>query len=174
MRRAIAALLLLTAACNDDANLAAVPPPVAMTETALGYFCQMDVLNHDGPKGQIHLSGFPAPLWFSQVRDGIAYIKSAERSAEVTAFYVNDMAVATNWSDPGPSNWVNAQDAYFVIGSDAIGGMGAPELVPFRRAGDAEAFAARRGGVVKTLSEISAETVLSPVDIAHQALGTAS
>jgi len=53
-----------------------------------------------------------------------------------------------------------------VIGSDATGGMGALELVPFQRAVDAEAFAAQRGGQVLRLAEVADEAVLSAVPIA--------
>ena len=62
-------------------------------------------------------------------------------------------------------NWVDGSDAFYVVGSDAVGGMGAPELVPFAKWDDADAFAKKRGGAVKTLHEIAAEDVLAPVNL---------
>ncbi len=165
MRVTALLLCLLLAACDDDAR--DVPPPIAMSEEALGYYCQMNVLEHDGPKGQIHLAGFPMPIWFAQVRDGIAYVKSGERSADILAFYVNDMGAAGAWNDPGADNWIDANAAHFVVGSGAVGGMGAPELVPFASAADARAFADRRGGTVKRLDQIDPADVLGPVDISQ-------
>ena len=165
MRILLAGALLFLAACNDEVR--DVPPPLAMSADALGYFCQMDVLNHDGPKGQIHLAGFAMPLWFSQVRDSLAYIKLGERTADITAFYVNDMGKADDWRNPGAGNWLAAEAAFYVVGSDAVGGMGAPELVPFGARSDAEAFALSRGGTVKRYADIARNDVLAPVEIGH-------
>lgn len=53
---------------------AALPEPVELTAQAVVHYCQMNLLEHAGPKGQIHLSGLPAPIFFSQVRDVIAYL----------------------------------------------------------------------------------------------------
>ncbi len=155
---------LFISACGDE-EFSELPLPVDLSASALGYYCQMDLLEHEGPKGQIHLSGLPMPIWFSQVRDGIAYIKSAERTADIVAFYVSDMAKATSWSSPGKENWVDANRAFFVDGSDARGGMGAPEFVPFATIDSAQTFAKNRGGKVLKLVDIKPQTVLRPVDI---------
>lgn len=163
--------LALAAGCTQEASQTDKPEAIALTEEAAGHYCQMVILDHEGPKAQAHLAGLPAPLWFSQVRDGIAYLKSPEQSAELQVLYVNDMGVAKSWNDPGENNWIDAQSAYFVVGSDAIGGMGAPELAPFSDWEKAEAFAARRGGTVMRLEEIPAEMVLSPVERAAAPLG---
>lgn len=170
----ILAACLGLAACQDETRLAQVPQPIAMTEEALGHFCQMHIIDHEGPKAQVYLEGHPAPLWFSQVRDGIAFLKSEERSARVVAFYVNDMGAAESWAVPGSGNWIPGDASHFVIGSDAIGGMGAPEVVPFSDPQAAAAFAQERGGSVKSLADIPAETVLSPVEAHHHAGGSAT
>ncbi len=167
MKRLIPIALLLavaSAGCTDATSEARKPEPIALTEEAAGHYCQMVILEHEGPKAQAHLAGFAAPLWFSQVRDGIAYLKSPEQSAELRALYVNDMGVAASWTEPGIDNWIDAADAHFVVGSDATGGMGAPEIVPFSDAERAAAFARERGGTVMRLDDIAAETVLSPVE----------
>ena len=151
MKRLIPIALLLavaSAGCTDATSEASKPEPIALTEEAAGHYCQMVILDHEGPKAQAHLAGFAAPLWFSQVRDGIAYLKSPEQSAELRALYVNDMGAAASWTEPGIDNWIDAADAHFVVGSDAKGGMGAPEIVPFSDPERAAAFAggARRNG----------------------------
>ncbi len=156
-----AALLALTA-CKDEDERAALPPPVAMTGDALGYYCQMAMTEHPGPKAQIHLRDAPAPLFFSQVRDAIAYQRMPEQSAQIVVIYVSDMSRAPSWDDPGAENWIPADEAFYVVGSDAVGGMGAAEVVPFSRREDAQAFAAQRGGRVVRLSGIADSDVLTP------------
>jgi len=79
---------ILLAGCSSEAAVQATPDPVALTEEAAGHYCQMVILEHDGPKAQMYLAGMQNPLWFSQVRDGLAYIKSPEQSAEILVLYV--------------------------------------------------------------------------------------
>lgn len=160
---ALAGLLAL-AACNEE-DVASRPAPVAMTEAALGHFCQMNLMEHPGPKAQIHLDGLPDPLFFSQVRDAIAYQRMPEQSHAIAAIYVSDMAAAPSWQDPGADNWLPAREAHFVVGSDAVGGMAAPELVPFSDERAARAFSAERGGTILTLQEIPDSDVLTPVEL---------
>ncbi len=155
----LAALLALTA-CKDE-DRAAIPQPAPMTDEALGFYCQMTLGEHDGPKGQVHLKGALAPLFFAQVRDAIAYQRMPEQSEEIVAIYVSDMSRAPSWQDPG-ENWVLAEEAFYVLGSDATGGMGAQEIVPFSLRADAEAFAAEHGGQVVRLADIPDAAVLAP------------
>lgn len=172
MNRALALLLplALLMGCKDDVASLAIPEPLVLTEEAAGHYCQMVILEHQGPKGQVHLAGFPAPLWFSQVRDGIAYLKSPEQTAEILVLYVNDMGKAVSWQEPGEDNWIDATTAFFIVGSDAIGGMGAPEIAPFSDRAKAEEFKNLHGGEIMLLAEIPAELVLSPIEFDTGAL----
>ena len=162
MKRLALALLLL-AGCGEEE--AALPDPVRLTAEAVGHYCMMTVLDHDGPKAQIHLEGILEPLFFVQVRDALAYAKGPERSAELRAIYVSDMGAAPSWAEPGPDNWVLAQGASFVVGGDVRGGMGAPEIVPFSSAEAAARFAGRHGGKVRAFADIPDDAVLAPVEI---------
>ncbi|TMV03371.1 copper resistance protein CopZ [Ruegeria sediminis] len=164
MKRFALIALVALAACKEE-QAAAPPPPVDLTEAALSYFCQMNVAEHGGPKGQIHLEGHPAPLFFAQVRDMLAYLASPERDAEITAIYVSDMGAAASWQTPGISNWVLADGAVFVVGANVAGGMGAPEVVPFADPEAAQSFVTRYGGAVLPLSDIPDTEVLGPVDL---------
>lgn len=175
MRSAIITAILLplvfVIGCKEEIAKGELLEPFALTEEAAGHYCQMMILEHQGPKAQVHLAGFPAPLWFSQVRDGIAYLKSPEQTAEILVLYVNDMGQAVSWTEPGPDNWIDANTAYFVVGSDAVGGMGAPEIVPFSDEAVAQEFIRDHGGKIMQLADIPAELVLSPVDFDTSALG---
>lgn len=163
MKRLCLIVLVALAACKED--VAEAPDPVDLTPDALSYFCQMNIAEHGGPKGQIHLKGHPVPLFFAQVRDMVAYLKSPERDADITAIYVSDMGAAPNWNQPGISNWIKADGAIFVVGSNVAGGMGAPEIVPFADRDAAIAFSDRYGGSTMPLPEIPEDEVLGPVDL---------
>lgn len=172
MKLALAILAALALAACEEETAATVPDPVPLTAEAVGHFCQMNLLEHPGPKAQVHLEGLPGlPLFFSQVRDAVAYQRMPEQSAAITAIWVSDMARAISWEEPGADNWVRADLAVYVVGAAVPGGMGAPELVPFSDRVAAEDFAARHGGEVMALAGITDEMVLAPVEFALDANG---
>lgn len=143
-------LLLLITACEKTQTVEA-PPAQTLSREANGYYCLMTVINHDGPKGQIILSDKQEALWFTSVRDTIAFTLSPEEPKNVAAIYVNDMSDA-DWDNPGVDNWIDAHDAWFVLGSNLAGGMGAPEAVPFSTKEKAALFASKQGGSVYTFA----------------------
>ena len=156
--------LLAIAGCKEEvAN--AVPDPTPLTQEALSHFCQMNISEHGGPKGQIHLAGLTQPIFFAQVRDLVAYVKMPERDAQITMVYVSDMGVAESWNQPGIRNWIAAENAIFVIDAGVAGGMGAPEIVPFADQSSAEAFIATYGGHAVTFGQIPDGSALGPVDL---------
>jgi len=160
----LALSLLALAACREDST-ATLPQPVAMTAEAVGHYCQMNLLEHPGPKAQVHLDGLPWPLFFSQVRDAVAYQRMPEQSHMISVIYVSDMgAQGASWDDPGAENWIPAASAHYVVGASVEGGMGAPELVPFASRSDAEAFTRENGGQVMALTDIPDSEVLAPVE----------
>lgn len=158
----ILALCLALAACREE--VVQDTTPVELTAETLGHFCQMNLLEHPGPKAQVHLEGMPGtPLFFSQVRDAIAYQRLPEQSHPILAMQVNDMsAPGATWDDPGQGNWIDANDAFYVLGSAREGGMGAPEAVPFGTEAAAQAFAMQEGGTVMRLAQIPDTLVLAP------------
>ncbi|MDO5614304.1 MAG: nitrous oxide reductase accessory protein NosL [Paracoccus sp. (in: a-proteobacteria)] len=160
MKRIALIALLAVAACRTET--AELPGPVDMTETTIGHFCQMNLLEHPGPKAQVHLKDVMFPLFFSQVRDGIAYQRMPEQSHEIVTMYVSDMGVAPDWADPGAANWIPADDAFYVVGSRLVGGMGAAEMVPFGNEDAAQAFVALNGGEIRRLDQIATRDVLAP------------
>ncbi len=132
----------------------------------------MDLLEHPGPKAQVHLEGYEGmPLFFSQVRDAVAYSRLPEQDGVILAIYVNDMgAPGATWEDPGITNWIPLDSAHFVVGSEMEGGMGAPELVPFSDLDAAAAFAAQKGGSVMALAAIPDSQVIAPVALQSDAI----
>lgn len=160
------AVLLLLVACDRSAPAAPPPAAVEVSDDATGYYCGMLLADHEGPKGQIHLASRSAPIWFSSVRDTIAFLRLPEEAKDVAAVYVNDMGRAKRWDQPEAGTWVDARAAWFVVDSSMRGGMGAPEAVPFATQAAADTFRARHGGRVVRLDDIPDAYVIGPVDLA--------
>jgi copper chaperone NosL len=162
----LAALAFATLAggCDSRSPASPPPPPAEVQADSTGHYCGMMLADHEGPKGQIHLASRERPVWFSSVRDTIAFTRLPDEPRDVTAVYVNDMARAKRWEQPEPGAWVDARQAWFVIESDRRGGMGAPEAVPFSDAAAAEAFRATHGGRVVRLGDIPDSYVLGAGD----------
>lgn len=152
---------LALAGCDDDT---AKPAPQTLTDAAIGHYCGMMLTEHEGPKGQILLKGQDEPVWFSSARDTITFTLLPEESKDIAAIYVSDMGAAPNWAEPGVDNWTDAKTATFVIESDAAGGMGGVEAVPFADKAKAEAFAAAHGGEVVAFDAIPPDYILGAGD----------
>jgi copper chaperone NosL len=168
-RAAFATLLLATTLTACDAeDVAEAPPPAEVAGDVTGYFCGMLLVEHGGPKGQIHLKSRDKPVWFSSVRDTVAFTLLEEEPKDIAAIYVNDMGRATSWEQPEPGTWIEAQQAWFVIDSRRVGGMGLPEAVPFGTEDAAAAFAGANGGRVVRLADIPADYVLGTPELPAQ------
>ena len=158
-RLSVLLFVLLLAACEKN-QIVEAPPAQKLTRDANGYYCLMTVVNHSGPKGQIILTDKSQSLWFTSVRDTIAFTLSPEEPKNIAAIYVNDMTEA-NWDNPGADNWIDARNAWYVLGSDRSGGMGAPEAVPFSTKENAELFSSAQGGSVYSFESIPQEYILA-------------
>lgn len=162
---AIVTALCLTLAACEDKKAEVKPVPFHLTEEAIGNYCGMNVLEHAGPKGQIILKGYPDPVWFSSVRDTIAFTMLPDEPRDISAIYVSDMAKTENWDNPGADNWVDAQEAFYVIGSKKRGGMGTDEAVPFSTKEAAEAFIGKNGGNIVSFKDIPQTYILGSGDM---------
>lgn len=167
-------LSFILGGCSEQDTKVEIPNAIAMTEEAVGHYCNMNILEHEGPKAQIHLKNIEFPIWFSQVRDAIAYTRLPEETFEAVAIYVHDMSKADSWAEPGDDAWIDIKQAFFVINSNTIGGMGAPETIPFGSEENAMEFVSKNGGSVVELADIPDKYVLGPVDISisHQPTGS--
>lgn len=172
-RLALLALCAFLAACQQDEAQDTTALP--MTAETTGFFCQMNLLEHPGPKAQIHLEGYPAmPIYFSQVRDGIAFLRLPEKLAPVLKVWVSDMgAPGASWEVPGEANWIAAEDAVYVLNSRREGGMGLAEVVPFGDPARARDFAAEWGGEVVAWDAIPDSVIAAPAEAEDTADGSA-
>lgn len=164
-------LIFFLAACEKNQSVE-MPAAQELTREATGYYCLMTVVNHGGPKGQIILSNKPEALWFTSVSETISFVRSPEEPKNIAAIYVNDMSHAdihindvsdANWNVPGINNWINAHEAWYVVGSNRVGGMGAPEAIPFSTKEKAKLFAEQQGGKIHKFAEIPQEYILHSI-----------
>ena len=165
---------LILSGCNDQKIAEAPPQPQEMTASDIGHYCGMNIMEHPGPKGQIILASRKEPVWFSSARDAISFTLLPEEPKDIRAIYVSDMAKAPDWDEPGTTNWVDAKQASFVIGSRVKGGMGGEEAVPFSDKGAAEKFAAENGGRVVAFTDVPKDYVLGGTAETTSSMGQGS
>ncbi len=150
--------------CHDSNVSRTLPSPVEPTEASVSHFCGTLLVEHPGPKGQIFLRGHKEPVWFSSVGETVAYTMLPEEPAGILAIYVNDMARVTNWAQPEPGTWVEARNAWFVLGSNLHEATGMSdtdrEPIPFSDKTSAMRFAKEHGGRVLRFSDIRQDDVL--------------
>uniref|UniRef100_UPI00333EC6C5 nitrous oxide reductase accessory protein NosL n=1 Tax=Castellaniella defragrans TaxID=75697 RepID=UPI00333EC6C5 len=160
--RLIGAALLaaVLAGCGGEQTASAPPPPVAITDEAIGHYCSMNLYEHIGPKGQILLRDRDIPVWFSTIREVFAYTILPEEPKAIVAIYVQDMGRAGADGNPPDDAWIDARTAHYLIESSVVGGMGAPDALPFSRLEDAQSYAARYGGRIVGFKDMPEDYIL--------------
>ena len=163
MKKLFTALLLATAlaACGGESSNTAAnkPQPQAISDAAKGYYCTMNLPEHNGPKAQIFLESKPSePLWFSTVTQIFNFVRHPGEPKDIAAIYVTDMSDATaeDWEKPITTNakWIDARTAHYVIESRYIGGMGTQDAIPFSDMAKAQAFVAKNGGRLVSFDDV--------------------
>jgi len=155
-----AGVFLMLSGCSPSMEAGAPPAARPITEDAVGYFCSMDLMEHEGPKGQIFIRGQADPLWFSTIRQTLAYTLLPDSPKGLDAIYVTDMGVATDLRQPGPETWIDARRAYYVAESRQIGGMGGEDPLPFGTREQAETFVDTHGGHIFAYEDIPEDYIL--------------
>ncbi|MEH6442738.1 MAG: nitrous oxide reductase accessory protein NosL [Oceanospirillaceae bacterium] len=146
------ALLPLLMACNDNEQTAMVQRAVAIENSDECHLCGMIITNFPGPKGQLYSKGIEGNLKFCSTRDMFAFIVDPENQHNIQQVFVHDMAI-TPWDHPDEETYIDAKEAFYVIGHNKKGAMG-PTLASFAKRSDAEAFRALEGGKIFTFAEI--------------------
>jgi copper chaperone NosL len=160
MKTAVLFIAIVLAACSQQQQ-EIKPLPQLSSRDDVGYFCGMIVEDHQGPKSQLFLAGNEDPLWFTSVRDGIAYTLLPGESGVTSAFYVTAMD-KSDWNHPEKQGaaWIEARSAWYVIDSDKKGGMGMAEAIPFAEEEAAKGFVEEFGGRPVRLSRIPEAYIL--------------
>ena len=153
-------ILLSVLGCNPAKQ--SVQPLEPGPQTA----CTLDgMLLHDfpGPKGQIHYADGETDFFCDTLEMFSIYLKPEEQR-RTTAIFTQDMGQA-DWKAPR-GHWMDARQAYYVLGSDMTGSMG-PTLASFARLNDAQDFSKKHGGKVLRFDQITPEMVTLNGGVVH-------
>jgi len=140
------------AACNKPAA------SVAPQEITVGTSCSLDgmtLADFPGPKGQIHYAS-GKPDFFCDTVEMFSIYLQPEQKKRITGIFTQDMG-KTDWEKPR-GNWIDAKQAFYVLGSKKTGSMG-PTLAAFARQQDAENFANGFGGKVLRFDQVTPDMV---------------
>ena len=154
-------LIFFLVAC-ENSSPRQVYEPQAVTRDAIGYYCNMIVEDHAGPKGQILLTGAEKAIWFTSARDAVAFNLLPGESKNIAAFFVTAMDDA-EWNHPEKqlNSWIHAKSAWYVINSKQLGGMGQMEVIPFKQEQSASNFVNEYGGEVVSYIDIPENYILA-------------
>ena len=145
-------LVAVLAACNKPAV------PVVAQEITAGTSCSLDgmtLADFPGPKGQIQYTT-GSPDYFCDTMEMFSIYLQPEQKKRVAGIFTQDMA-KTSWEKP-QNNWIDAKQAFYVVGSKKTGSMG-PTLASFALQQDAEKFAKEFGGKVLPFNQVTPDMV---------------
>jgi copper chaperone NosL len=144
--------MLALIACNRPAE------PVAPQEIKAATACSLDgmvLADFPGPKAQIHYAT-GEPDFFCDTFEMFSIYLQPEQKKRITGIFTQDMGKA-DWDKP-TGNWIDAKQAYYVMGSKKNGSMG-PTLGSFAHQQDAESFAKQFGGKVLRFDQVTFDMV---------------
>lgn len=144
---------ILTACSPGKAKL---PPPRKVTSTTTSKLCGMFLKQYPGPESQIiYRNG--KTYFFCDTVELFEWIHLKSVAVRVPlVMYVQDMA-HNSWEHPD-DNFINAKNAYYVIGSKRMGCMG-PTFVSFSSRTAAGKFIEKYGGKIYKFNEITVKMI---------------
>lgn len=145
-------LLTMLSACNKQDS------SVRPKEITVGTSCSLDgmtLADFAGPKAQIHYAT-GEPDYFCDTVEMFSIYLQPEQKKSITGIFTQDMG-KTDWEKPH-GNWIDAKQAFFVLGSKKTGSMG-PTLATFALQHDADQFAKAFGGKVLTFDKVTPDIV---------------
>ena len=143
------------AACGEAERSA--PTAVAITESTSCALDGMLLAHFPGPKAQVHFEGSEFPEYFCDTVEMFSIYLRPEQARLVRAIYVQDMGKA-DWDTPR-GHWIDARAAFYVVGADARGSMGAT-IASFAQQGEATHFSREHGGIVLRFDEVTPDMVV--------------
>lgn len=147
------AATLALAACGDSP----APADSAGLEPHADASCALDgmlLADFPGPKAQIRYAGQSAPDFFCDTVEMFHLYLNPEQVRAVEGLYVQDMGAA-DWDAP-QGHWIDARQAWYVVGSKRRGSMG-PTIASFATQAHAQRFAEEYGGKVYPFADITAD-----------------
>ena len=144
--------VMLAGGCGDQ------PAAVRPQDITQATVCALDgmlLMDHPGPKAQVHYDQGP-PDFFCDTKEMFAIYLRPEQRKRVVGVFTQDMGKA-DWNRP-EGHWIDAKAAFYVFGSSRHGSMG-PTVASFARAEDAQAFAKKHGGKVLRFEGVTLDLV---------------
>ncbi len=158
----IFSVMFLSACFTSEETQESSHTPVVLESTDECHLCGMLITHFPGPKGELFRKEVSAEeskkaRKFCSTRDMFSYYLDPEHKRNVTTVLVHDMSKSP-WNTPNDDYFINAKNAWFVVGSEKRGAMG-KTLASFSMKPDAEAFAQEHGGVVIAFEQITLSTL---------------
>lgn len=150
----VALAVIALGGCGKSADEGGAAGP---HEIAASTSCSLDgmlLADYPGPKAQIHYANRAEPDWFCDTVEMFNVYLNPEQVRVVRVMYVQDMG-KTDWDNP-LGQWIDARQAFYVVGSKRHGSMG-PTIASFAQRADADRFAAEYGGKVYPFAEVTAD-----------------
>jgi copper chaperone NosL len=144
-------------ACNEDPTEQIINQAVAIEKSDGCHLCGMIIEGFPGPKGQLFNKTSYISHKFCSTRDLFGFLLQPENVRQVKEVYVHDMG-KTPWQKPTDEFFINAKDAWFIIGSSKNGAMG-ETIASFSQQNDAKAFSTEFGGKLYRFSEITIDII---------------
>ena len=119
------------------------------------HLCGMIISNFPGPKGELYQKNVQDVVKFCSTRDLFAYLLQPENKRQIEQVFVHDMR-KTPWHKTEDQYFIDAKNAWFVVGSSKTGAMG-KTLASFSLQTDALAFSKEFGGQVYPFDKITIE-----------------
>lgn len=155
----IALMLVLGVACSEQesADQAMVRQAAAIEQADECHLCGMIISNFPGPKGENYNKSSEEVSKFCSTRDLFSFVLQPENKRQVKEIYVHDMS-KTPWHKPEDEYFIDARQAWYVLGSEKKGAMG-KTLASFAKKTDAEIFMGEFGGKLYSFDEITIDVL---------------
>jgi copper chaperone NosL len=152
-------LAVALSACNETTNNTHDQHATAIESGEECHLCGMIITKFPGPKGQLYQRGNANNLKFCSTRDMFAYFLDPEHQHNIQQAFVHNMAVNT-WEQPDDKTYIDAREAWYVIGSNKRGAMG-PTLASFADQKSANSFADKQGGKLYQFDDLNLDLISS-------------
>ena len=154
---AAALVSLAIAGCSSEKKEEATLPDISFERADECHLCGMIIEGFPGPKGVATGKTDTHVRKFCSTRDLFSYYLDPENKRNVKFLLVHDMSESP-WDSPDDEKFIEASNAWFVVGSSMKGAMG-KTLASFSKENIATAFAKEHGGKVYRLDDITLDTI---------------
>lgn len=144
---------LLLAGCGESDVQTRARQALAIEQGDECHLCGMVISRFPGPKGEAYEQGAEDVRKFCSTRDLLNWALEPENRHARQEMWVHDMSEVP-WGQPDDEHFIQAETAWYVVGSSQTGAMG-PTLASFGDRAVADAFAGHYGGEVLAFEQLT-------------------